>query len=547
MKRTQHNITFQKNTKKSIFVAFFALSLLATMTLIPIDQGVRDVGAVDGEEGTDPTLTLTSTGAASATMENLSDSEKTQLKDGIFIKSSAAEFTVTTDHFFGYELLISAEDDAGNLVGTVTTEDATPVNIASIENELTEAEFSAANATTYSNKWGYYYSTPSLAGSSYHPSPTTTAVSLDKTDAANATANNYSVGFAARINNTIPTGTYSKNVILTAVVNPILYIINYNTNTTSEVTNMPASGEEGTTAGTTGTVSKIVPRREGLAFGGWCTVASATEGECTGELVKAGGEVTVSTTSANNIELYAVWKPSIQQYTDDQCLAEASTSPVTLWDERDGNSYTVQYINGHCWTTQNMSLALEAGMTLSSDTTNLRGLVPEGSTEIVTTTLGTVGVLPNKIFNTYTEARVQVPTEEDLTKTKLTAEANGYWYNYCAATAGQRCEASGTNGGEATIDICPANWKMPSDTEWNNIGGDGSWSKVNVDAFSPVAAGYWYTSTLYNPSTGGYWWSTTAYGASTRHALGYSPSYGLVSGGSSSRSYGFSVRCMLSL
>ncbi len=545
MKKTQHNIMFQKNTKKLVFVASFILSLLAAMTLIPIDQGVRDVGAVDGEEGTDPTLTLTSTGAASATMENLSDSEKTQLKDGIFIKSSAAEFSVTTDHFFGYELLISAEDDAGNLAGVVTTEGATPVNIASIESELTEAEFSAVNATIYSNKWGYYYSTPSLAESSYRPSPTTTTVSLDKTDAANATANNYSVGFAARINNTIPTGTYSKNVILTAVVNPILYIINYNTNTTSEVTNMPASGEEGTTAGTTGTVSKIVPRREGLAFGGWCTVASATEGECTGELVKAGGEVTVSTTSANNIELYAVWKPSIQRYTDDQCLAEASTSPVTLWDERDGNSYTVQYINGHCWTTQNMSLALETGMTLSSDTTNLRGLVPEGSTEIVTTTLGTVGDLTSG--NTYTEARTHIPTEEDLTKTKLTAEANGYWYNYCAATAGQRCEASGTNGGEATIDICPANWKMPSDTEWNNIGGDGSYSKVNVDAFSPVAAGYWSNSTLNTPSAYGGWWSTTANDANVRYSLFYDPSNGLYSGSRYYRYNGRSVRCMLAL
>lgn len=543
MKRTQHNITFQKNTKKSIFVAFFALSLLATMTLIPIDQGVRDVGAVDGEEGTDPTLTLTSTGAASATMENLSDSEKTQLKDGIFIKSSAAEFSVTTDHFFGYELLISAEDDAGNLAGAVTTEGVEPVNIASIESELTEAEFSAANATTYSNKWGYYYSTPNLAESSYRPSPTTTTVSLDKTDAANATANNYSVGFAARINNTIPTGTYSKNVILTAVVNPISYTINYNANTASEVTNLPTSGS-GTTPGTTTTLSETIPTREGYVFGGWCTAAAESEdtvGACTETAVAAGEELTLSSTSANNIELYAMWVDDAMQTFAAVNCQNYKKSPVTLRDTRDEKTYTAQYINGHCWMTQNLSFDLATGMTLDASTTNLSGLV--ATTGETTKTLGTVGDLTSG--NTYTEARTHVATEEELTKTKLTAEENGYWYNYCAATAGEICQSSTTV--EATIDICPANWKMPSDEEWNNIGGDGSWSKVNVDAFSPVAAGYWYNSTLYSPSSNGRWWSTTAYNAGSRYLLLYYPSNGLYSGDGNDRYYGYSVRCMLAL
>lgn len=221
----------------------------------------------------------------------------------------------------------------------------------------------------------------------------------------------------------------------------------------------------------------------------------------------------------------------MQNYTYAQCETNAADGDVVLADIRDGKSYTVRYIDGACWMTQNLAYDLATNNTLSPETTNVENV----------TTISTVGDLTSG--NTYTEARIHIPTEENLTSTKLTTEANGYWYNYCAATAGEVCSDSSMD--EATIDICPASWKIPSDIEWNSIGGDGSYSTTYVDQFSPVAAGLWVSSTVYAASVYGYWWSTTAHSATYRYYLSYIPSRGLHSGNSNVRGLGLPVRCML--
>ena len=47
----------------------------------------------------------------------------------------------------------------------------------------------------------------------------------------------------------------------------------------------------------------------------------------------------------------------IQDLTLSECQSQASDADLTVKDKRDNNEYTVRYINGACWMTQNLRLA----------------------------------------------------------------------------------------------------------------------------------------------------------------------------------------------
>lgn len=109
-----------------------------------------------------------------------------------------------------------------------------------------------------------------------------------------------------------------------------------------------------------------------------------------------------------------------------------------------------------------------------------------------------------------------------------------------------------SNSTEATEDICPAGWRLPTGAPnsgeqyiLNNSYASGSWNSNFPTAFAPVAAGNYYSGSLGNSGTYGYWWSSTASSTTGRYNLRYYTSSGLYSGNRGNRSYGFSVRCVL--
>ena len=199
----------------------------------------------------------------------------------------------------------------------------------------------------------------------------------------------------------------------------------------------------------------------------------------------------------------------MQNFTAAQCQSQASSGNVTVVDSRDNNSYTVRYINGACWMTQN--LRLSSGRTLTSADSNVtrNWIFPTGSL--------TSG-------NTYDEARSTISSNTSY----------GGYYNYCAASAGTVCSQTQAN---ATQDICPKGWELPTDDEMNGITSYGS-------AFSPVYSGGYFDGSLYGTGSNGYWWSATANSGTRQYSLYYG-------GGSLNTSYyyknyGFSVRCIRS-
>ena len=199
----------------------------------------------------------------------------------------------------------------------------------------------------------------------------------------------------------------------------------------------------------------------------------------------------------------------MQDVTAEICANTAEGTKATLTDRRDNNTYTVAKINGNCWMTQN--LRLSGGRTLTSADSNVtqNWSFPTGSL-----TSGT----------SFTVARSTISSNTSY----------GGYYNYCAASAGTVCSVPQAN---ATQSICPAGWRLPTRDQFSGITNQRS-------AFSPIYSGYYYNGSLRDTGSEGYWWSATAGDVPLQYYLYYG-SEGLTTG-SSSKVYGYSVRCIRS-
>ena len=440
--RNNNYIKLLSNINRTGLFSAFTFLLLALTCLFPISKGEQNTEAVTGTVQSSSLTLNVSKSAASVELDVNST-------DGTFASSTAdssAAFSVVTNNFSGYTLSISGSDNEGKLYD-ITKQNA----LSSLTVATTEATFSSS--TDLNGKWGYKPSKfNSVANANYLPAPTTTASTLDTTSVANTTANDYTISLGLRADYTTTADTYSNSFIITAVPNPIAYVITYDVNTTDTVSNMPAA-QNSTTSATEITLSDKTPAREGYDFKGWCTVAPTTANPdtCTGTTFQPGGTYGIDQTSENITVLYAIWKKQIiyiQDYSYAQCSTEAVDAPATVVDKRDNKEYTVRYINGICTMTQNLDFELTTGMTLSPDTTNVT----------TTRTLETVGSLTtNDNAGSYNQVR---------TARNTSVTGAGLHYNYAAATAGTIMGDSNTT--EATQDICPAGWRLPT----SNNGGE---------------------------------------------------------------------------
>ena len=113
--------------------------------------------------------------------------------------------------------------------------------------------------------------------------------------------------------------------------------------------------------------------------------------------------------------------------------------------------------------------------------------------------------------------------------------AYGAWYNYKAATAGTITGSS--NSTNATYDVCPKGWRLPTYSE--NVGVSSYSSR-----FNPVTGGvYQYGSNQY--TSHGIWWSSTVANSSDRYGMRYNN--GLWAGNDNfHRTRGYYVRCVKS-
>ena len=472
--------------------------------------------------------------------------------------STSSNITVRTTYAHGYTLGIAASTANSNALINTSSSSKT---IPSITSAISESTFSSSSS--YNNKWGYSPSKyNSSANTNYLVAPTSTTIAtLDKTTVANSTNNSYAIKLGARIDSTLTPGTYENTFVFTVTANATPYTINYNANTTDTVTSMPSPNPQtGETFATSINISNTVPARDGYNFKGWCTAQVADGAACTGTRYNPNGEGTDlswsidQTATTNTLNLYAMWEADViamQTMSESDCVTESPTSVV---DVRDGETYLVQRLaDGNCWLLDNLrldpttvTLANLVGNTNASNTTlnylkNGGGSSPYTATAVNTT-------WASSSDNKYDEPKV-VTTYKDTTVTSYGAGSGkiGVYYNYCAASAGSYCYTSSSSTGNATEDLCPAGWRMPTGGSSGEY--EALYTAYNSDvaafeqALSTPLSGLFLNGSALSQGSNGSFWSSTRdddnYMYNLRvHSSSVGPTNSYV------RSYGNSMRCV---
>ena len=394
--------------------------------------------------------------------------------------STTSTLNITTNNPSGYDLYLSAAD------GDNVLRNENP----SVQNTINPTTNGVTSATMSNNTWGYNLS----GGSSTQTPDTYNAVPKDGTTALDSTTapstTNYNLTFGAKVDTSIASGTYSSEVIISAVAKPVLITINFNGNGATSGSMSPiqvAVGGQVKLPANTYTKTDEV-------FTGWNTQADGTGTSYDDQATYTAS--TDPTESDLNVTLYAQWGPNVQymqNFTKDQCQSFASSSNYTVVDSRDGSDYTVRYINGACWMTQNLRL---------SSTTESGGsrVLTSADSNVTRNWTFPTGSLTSG--DTYTEARSTINSNTSY----------GGYYNYCAASAGTVCSDSRTQN--ASQSICPKGWRLPTLNEMVSI-------TSYTSAFSPVYSGGYFDGSLGSTGSGGSWWSATAYNSLSQDGLYY--------------------------
>lgn len=361
-------IKFYKRFYYAGLTSSFLLALLALGTFYPMYKSEQNTEAATGSsQSSSLTLDLAS---SSASVDLL----VTDPEGSFAVSSSNAEFSITTNNFTGYTLSIMSSNDEGLLTSTNGS------SLSSITSAISLDTFAAS--TSYNGKWGYRPSVyNAAANTSFLPSPTTTATTLDTTTAPNtSTPNYYTIEIGVRSDYTTASSSYTNTFIITAVSNPINYTISYDSNTSDNVTNMPTTQSSSTSA-TSIVLADNVPTRAHYTFTGWCsTIPTTSSGvdSCSGDNATSflpGASYGIDQTTLNNTTLYAMWKiDSFTQTTEvryenaDGTWGNYSTVDTKLVNYGDSYSWDTSSISGFN-TTQYQSNSVTS-YTVTADKTN---------------------------------------------------------------------------------------------------------------------------------------------------------------------------------
>jgi len=222
----------------------------------------------------------------------------------------------------------------------------------------------------------------------------------------------------------------------------------------------------------------------------------------------------------------------MQNFTIEMCRTLASSDNYTVVDKRDNNDYTVRYINGNCWMTQNLRYQ---GDTVGSTSTATSWVMKSATSNISADTTMTMTDLT--AGDSYDVARYHIATSDQVPSgASYTAEDMGVWYNYAAASAMTITGSSNTSA--QTYDICPKGWRLPTGGSNSEQSGIISYAS----AYSPIAGGY-YASGTFGDTGHGCWWSSTSSNTTSRYTLRWDDSSLRTTSGRN-RNLGYYVRCI---
>ena len=371
----------------------------------------------------------------------------------------------------------------------------------------------SGGGTLTDNSWGY-----TLDNTTYSPVPTkdqspATIYSTNTATASSTTPENLNLTYAVKTDDTIPSGTYTNDLVYTVNVKPecLQYTLKFNLD---NGTGKPGAvyTDRQLSYGTKVNLADFTPTRTDYEFMGW--IATTNNPAVSSAIYNPTANLDVNPANETEVTLKAKWKytkgihsiSNMQQMTAKVC--KESTTPnrtattldtdgshagdpnyvptVTLTDTRDNNTYTVSKLaDGKCWMTQNLRI-IDKTITPADSNVTANYTIPASSING---------------FNAYN------------TNNAYLDSIHGGYYTWTTATAGTGTTALSANGHNTTVSICPKGWRLPTSGAsgefqalYNNYNSSSSIMSAPAK-FSLSGATY---NNSYFEGEGSYWSSTVS-------------------------------------
>ena len=406
---------------------------------------------------------------------------------------------------------------------------------------------SRGGGTLTDNSWGY-----TLDNTNYLPVPTkdqspATIYNTNTATASTTTPENLNLTYAVKTDDTIPSGTYTNDLVYTVNVKPecLQYTLKFNLDN--------GTGKPGAVYtdrqlfyGTKINLADFTPTRTDYEFMGW--IAITNNPATTPVTYNSTANLDVNPANETEVTLKAKWKytkgihsiSNMQQMNPNIC--KANTTPnrtattldtdgshhgdpnyvptVTLTDTRDNNTYTISKLaDGKCWMTQNLRI-INKTITPSDSNVTSNYTIPASSISG---------------FNSFDTSNAYL-------------DSDGGFYTWYTATAGTGTTALSANGHNTTVSICPKGWRLPTGggngefkTLYNNYP---SSSALRSSPANFILSGHANNSSRSYQGLSGDYWSSTVNSSSNAYNLGLRTSTVYPASSGNFKLFGFSVRCI---
>lgn len=477
-------------------VSLFTLLILGAMVFPTLPQTAQ-------AEEAESKVSLSVAPVISLSLQDTVAVEVTPTQDGTFSSNTAA-LSISTNNETGYSLYMATS----NSENTLTSQNPSISNVISAvnggDNGVTSADFG-------NNTWGYNLSQETVSdATAYKAVPTATGDTAIISTSSPAEADNYNLTFGTKVDTSLPSGTYSNNVVVSVVANPAFAPVFDGIQTMQEMTStICADTAENDTA-------QLTDTRDGKKY--WVT--KLADGNC---WMTQNLDLDLYTSKAltpDDSDVSSNWTPTNSTLADG---TQTTTDYTAVWSWNLGD---------YVLTTPNAGTS--CGTSGISDFGDCTGVGFQSIAGMAPMTDGNAtDVISDNTYNAHYHV--------------------GNHYTWNAATAGTGGTITSTN---ATDSICPKGWQLPTSNNSNSgsfqaltnaysisSNTDGSTALVSAPLYFVRSGNVDSGSLRYAGNSGGYW-SSTAYSSTSRaYRLSFDsgyvdPSYDL------NRYFGQSVRCL---
>ena len=492
IKNLEHQLSTILSTKLFVLFSFFALSFMIFQLFSPIvssNAETENTAKVSTPAGT---ISL-------ATEDNVTINITPTPTQKIYSKTTTLKITNSCKK--GATITLSTNKSHNNLERQGA--DSFTKTIASV----------SGGGTLTDNSWGY-----TLDNATYSKVPTkdqspAIIYNANTATASTTTPENLNLTYAVKTDDTIPSGTYTNDLVYTVNVKPecLQYTLKFNLD---NGTGKPGAvyTDRQLSYGTKINLADFTPTRTNYEFMGW--IATTNNPATSSTIYNPTANLDVNPANETEVTLKAKWKytkgihsiANMQQMTAKTC--KESTTPnrtataldtdgshagdpnyvptVTLADTRDNNTYTVSKLaDGKCWMTQNLRI-IDKTITPADSNVTANYTIPASSING---------------FNAYN------------TNNAYLDSIHGGYYTWTTATAGTGTTALSANGHNTTVSICPKGWRLPTSGAsgefqalYNNYNSSSSIMSAPAK-FSLSGATY---NNSYFEGEGSYWSSTVS-------------------------------------